>query len=681
MNKVNIQGLDGKLTKIYGDECEKNVVGIVIFNNDGKFFFDSEFKNQLSDEEVEALLLRGAVVDRGGKYYRPSSFNSEKVSFSDAVVNPEDIEVDLSGYVTKDELEEAIENIDIPSSGGGVVNNYWAGKKMVVNGDSVAYGSALTSSMDAFPYKVAEQLGMEIINYSIGGTTIAKPTGAYEKCFVSKSDWDKAVANGEVDTSKKYLVNTETGAPRLYKIYSYSDGKWTAGSNASTSTARTPLSDRIGAMDKDADVVMIFCGSNDFYYNWTPFGDFETSKYRALESTPASTPASVSEPMVVSEDEFDMSVNLAKADGVQVYEHKQLTSSNGAFMDNDDAYVIKGIKITGGHKIYAPYARRCFYINKSGGIIKTVTFHDDVTNFTDTAPDNAVEFWLTTTYEYCPLENVAVYMSINSAILDGFDMENNLVKSDGVLFHENTMTGNASGTSEITPSDAYFTYENIPVIGGRKLYAPCGRGVWFKDADGDDISYSNFTNSGNNFTLYIPTSAAYISVVAKYEEISPEDFAVYMSTGSTSGGNTSGGNTGGDDTGETLVVGGNETYCDALHALCRYLLKTYKNKDIIFCTPIKRVQHKGESNGTWDCVYPEDKNNYGKTLEDYRDAMIKACEYYSIPCIDLYTLSGLNPHIDPDMFADTDGKHTHPTVEGHERLASVVVAQMKALRN
>lgn len=113
--KVNISAIKSKINFIYKDEREKNIAAIVIYNKDGKFFFDPEYKNEMSNLEVEALLLRGALVDRGGKYYRPSSFNDNNVSFSDAVINPEDIEVDLSGYVTKDELNAKADINDIPT--------------------------------------------------------------------------------------------------------------------------------------------------------------------------------------------------------------------------------------------------------------------------------------------------------------------------------------------------------------------------------------------------------------------------------------------------------------------------------------------------------------------------------------------------------------------------------------
>ena len=64
-------------------------------------------------------------------------------------------------------IEEGIVNLEkcIPTES----TNYWAGKKFVMNGDSIPYGSALSSVKYAFPYVVAEKLGMDIINYSIGG--------------------------------------------------------------------------------------------------------------------------------------------------------------------------------------------------------------------------------------------------------------------------------------------------------------------------------------------------------------------------------------------------------------------------------------------------------------------------------------------------------------------------------
>lgn len=79
--KVNISAIKHKMHFIYKDEREKNIAAIVIYNKDSKFFFDPEYKNEMTNIEVEALLLRGALVDRDGEYYRPSSFNDNNVSF------------------------------------------------------------------------------------------------------------------------------------------------------------------------------------------------------------------------------------------------------------------------------------------------------------------------------------------------------------------------------------------------------------------------------------------------------------------------------------------------------------------------------------------------------------------------------------------------------------------------
>lgn len=68
-----------KVTFIYGDECEKNTVGIIVFNKDGKLYFDPEYKNEMTDDELQCLLLRGAVINKDGGYFRPTSFNRQDI--------------------------------------------------------------------------------------------------------------------------------------------------------------------------------------------------------------------------------------------------------------------------------------------------------------------------------------------------------------------------------------------------------------------------------------------------------------------------------------------------------------------------------------------------------------------------------------------------------------------------
>lgn len=81
MKKVNITDIANKIQFIYGDECEKNTVGIVIFSDGTEYFFDEKFNDKMSNDEVQELLLRGAVVFKDGEYHKPASFDNKNVSF------------------------------------------------------------------------------------------------------------------------------------------------------------------------------------------------------------------------------------------------------------------------------------------------------------------------------------------------------------------------------------------------------------------------------------------------------------------------------------------------------------------------------------------------------------------------------------------------------------------------
>lgn len=444
-------------------------------------------------------------------------------------------------------IEDGIVNLEkqIPTDS----TNYWAGKKMVICGDSVAAGSHVTLET-CFASVVGKKLGMaSVTNYAIGGSTIGKRSGDYDEAYYDKSKWDAAVSAGTLDTSKKYLVNGG-GTGRSWQIYSYNGSSWVGGGTTSTKAGRTPVCDRVLAMDDDADVIMIHAGSNDWYYEWCPLGNFEDSTYRKL-------------------------------------------GYSGEWGEEE-------VKV---------------------GELDTTT---------------------------------------------------NLIESPDVEFI--SVGGpTASGSTSMGTSEAFYTYKNIPVTGNRAVKVPYGRAAWWLDADKDDIKFVNFTNEGTDYTLTAPANAVYLIVCFKYEEVQPENAVVYMSVAVE-----------GEE--ESVEVSGKssnepcETFYDAMHKTCKQILNKWKNKDVIFITPRKRRQYTGKSNGTWDCCYPEDANSEGKTIKDYRDAMIEVCEYYSIPYVDLYANSGLNAHIDPSMYADTNGIAVHPTEEGHERMASIIAAQMRAMR-
>ena len=108
MKKVNITDIANKIQFIYGDECEKNTVGIVIFSDGTEYFFDEKFNDKMSNDEVQELLLRGAVVFKDGEYHKPASFDNKNVSFGGG-------QIDLTSYVKKTDLISYARKVDLTS--------------------------------------------------------------------------------------------------------------------------------------------------------------------------------------------------------------------------------------------------------------------------------------------------------------------------------------------------------------------------------------------------------------------------------------------------------------------------------------------------------------------------------------------------------------------------------------
>ena len=162
--------------------------------------------------------------------------------------------------------------------------DFYRGKKLVWNGDSISYGAGLADRTKALPYLVAKALGMNVVNYAISGATLAKQKDAYEACFLDLGEWQTAVDQDSLDTTKRYMVRDNFFAPRPYRLYSFVDDQWVPSGTTISDVARTPLVDRIGEMDKDADVVAIMIGTNDFYYDWTAFGEMADGHYSRDEN-------------------------------------------------------------------------------------------------------------------------------------------------------------------------------------------------------------------------------------------------------------------------------------------------------------------------------------------------------------------------------------------------------------
>ena len=103
------------------------------------------------------------------------------------------------------------------------------------------------------------------------------------------------------------------------------------------------------------------------------------------------------------------------------------------------------------------------------------------------------------------------------------------------------------------------------------------------------------------------------------------------------------------------------TIYGAMETIFRYALTNFVGKPICFVITHK-IQNSAYS-----------KNSNGDTFWDYREAMIKVCEKYSIPYYDAFTESGLNGWNDAQNNAYLTGNSAgtadgiHPNVEGYKR--------------
>lgn len=118
------------------------------------------------------------------------------------------------------------------------------------------------------------------------------------------------------------------------------------------------------------------------------------------------------------------------------------------------------------------------------------------------------------------------------------------------------------------------------------------------------------------------------------------------------------------------------TFYGALKNLCEGLLDKYPTKNIMFITPMK---NRGYVAGSTTCPAWNEQNGINKTLTDYRNAVIEVCDFYSIPVLDLYTLSGISPE-NENQVQNLMPDRLHPNTKGNlEILAPKIASFMNNL--
>ncbi len=113
-----------------------------------------------------------------------------------------------------------------------------------------------------------------------------------------------------------------------------------------------------------------------------------------------------------------------------------------------------------------------------------------------------------------------------------------------------------------------------------------------------------------------------------------------------------------------------DTYYGGLHELYLKLIAKYPESKIVVLTPLHRAN---EDNPRGD----RKETPYG-VLKTYVDMLRNVAEYYSLPVLDLYKVSGIQPKI-PVIQQTYMPDGLHPNDKGYRILADKIIKFLKAL--
>ncbi len=113
-----------------------------------------------------------------------------------------------------------------------------------------------------------------------------------------------------------------------------------------------------------------------------------------------------------------------------------------------------------------------------------------------------------------------------------------------------------------------------------------------------------------------------------------------------------------------------DTFCGALHFLYSGILAAYPDAVTVVMTPLHR---SNESDPHGDC-----KPDGYLPLSGYVSLIKKTAEYYSLPVLDLWSVSGMQPGV-PAIREKFLPDGLHPNDLGHERIARLLTAFLKSL--
>lgn len=118
------------------------------------------------------------------------------------------------------------------------------------------------------------------------------------------------------------------------------------------------------------------------------------------------------------------------------------------------------------------------------------------------------------------------------------------------------------------------------------------------------------------------------------------------------------------------------TFCGRINKVLLYLKTNFPQQQVIILTPIHRAYAKFNDKN----IQPDENfaNEQGCYLDAYIQTLKEASSYWSVPLIDLYSLSGLYPLADAhtQYFHDSITDRLHPNAMGDYRIAKTIQYQL-----
>ena len=120
------------------------------------------------------------------------------------------------------------------------------------------------------------------------------------------------------------------------------------------------------------------------------------------------------------------------------------------------------------------------------------------------------------------------------------------------------------------------------------------------------------------------------------------------------------------------------SFYGALNVVIPGIIAAHPDAYIVWITPMHRYGRGNSQILGTPFTYDYLPNGRGHTLKDYVDAIKMVCERHSIPVIDLFSNIGIDPSIQ-EVRTKYMPDGLHPNAAGHERIASMVIAQLESL--